>query len=37
MMKSKGVHFVGEPRTVPWGVEVDLYANRFDLVQTNVL
>ncbi|WMT42252.1 hypothetical protein RE628_07560 [Paenibacillus sp. D2_2] len=35
-MKSKGVHFLGEPSDVPWGVEVvfqDLYGNRFDLVQ----
>jgi|UPI000300B099 predicted enzyme related to lactoylglutathione lyase len=38
MMKAKGVHFFGEPKTVPWGVEVvfeDLYGNRFDLLQYN--
>jgi predicted enzyme related to lactoylglutathione lyase len=37
-MKSRGVHFLGEPKDVPWGVEVvfeDLYGNRFDLVQHN--
>jgi len=37
-MKSRGVHFFGEPNDVPWGVEVvfeDLYGNRFDLVQHN--
>lgn len=37
-MKARGVHFYGEPRDVPWGVEVvfeDLYGNRFDLVQHN--
>ncbi|MBB6673715.1 VOC family protein [Cohnella nanjingensis] len=37
-MKSRGVHFFGEPRDVPWGVEVvfeDLYGNRLDLVQHN--
>ncbi|NIK75377.1 putative enzyme related to lactoylglutathione lyase [Paenibacillus castaneae] len=39
-MKSRGVHFLGEPKDVPWGVEVvfeDLYGNRFDLVQHNGL
>ncbi|MBB6734219.1 VOC family protein [Cohnella zeiphila] len=37
-MKERGVRFFGEPRDVPWGVEVvfeDLYGNRFDLVQHN--
>lgn len=37
-MRARGVHFFGEPRDVPWGVEVvfeDLYGNRFDLVQHN--
>lgn len=37
-MKAKGVHFIGEPKSVPWGIEVvfeDLYGNRFDLVQHN--
>jgi predicted enzyme related to lactoylglutathione lyase len=35
-MKEKGVTFFGEPREVPWGIEVvfeDLYGNRFDLLQ----
>jgi catechol 2,3-dioxygenase-like lactoylglutathione lyase family enzyme len=38
LMKSKGVHFFGEPKSVPWGIDVvfeDLYGNRFDLVQHN--
>lgn len=37
-MKSKGVKFYGEPKEVPWGIEVvfeDLYGNRFDLLQHN--
>jgi catechol 2,3-dioxygenase-like lactoylglutathione lyase family enzyme len=37
-MKAKGVRFFGEPKQVPWGIEVvfeDLYGNRFDLVQHN--
>lgn len=37
-MKANGVHFFGEPKEVPWGVEVvfeDLYGNRLDLVQHN--
>jgi catechol 2,3-dioxygenase-like lactoylglutathione lyase family enzyme len=36
-LKRNGVHFLGEPETVPWGIEVmfeDLYGNLFDLVQT---
>lgn len=39
-MSAKGVRFLGEPREVPWGVEVvfeDLYGNRYDLVQHNGL
>ncbi|RFU60425.1 VOC family protein [Peribacillus glennii] len=39
-MKSKGVQFYGEPKEVPWGIEVvfeDLYGNRFDLLQHNGL
>ncbi|PLT33438.1 VOC family protein [Bacillus sp. V5-8f] len=39
-MKSKGVKFYGEPKEVPWGIEVvfeDLYGNRFDLLQHNGL
>ncbi|MED2971856.1 VOC family protein [Fictibacillus sp. B-59209] len=37
-MKKKGVSFLGEPKEVPWGIEVvfeDLYGNRFDLLQHN--
>ncbi|MET3293219.1 UNVERIFIED_CONTAM: catechol 2,3-dioxygenase-like lactoylglutathione lyase family enzyme [Brevibacillus sp. OAP136] len=37
-MKKNGVKFFGEPKEVPWGVEVvfeDLYGNRWDLVQHN--
>jgi len=37
-MKSNGVHFLSEPKEVPWGVEVvfeDLYGNRLDLLQHN--
>lgn len=37
-MKSNGVNFFGEPKEVPWGIEVvfeDLYGNRLDLVQHN--
>ncbi|MFD2615336.1 VOC family protein [Paenibacillus gansuensis] len=37
-MKAKGVKFFGEPKQVPWGVEVvfeDLYGNRLDLLQHN--
>lgn len=37
-MKSIGVKFLGEPKEVPWGIEVvfeDLYGNRLDLVQHN--
>ncbi|WP_366414701.1 VOC family protein [Paenibacillus sp. GP183] len=37
-MKSKGVKFFGEPKQVPWGIEVvfeDLYGNRLDLLQHN--
>lgn len=37
-MKSKGVNFFGEPKEVPWGIEVvfeDLYGNRLDLLQHN--
>lgn len=39
-MKTNGVTFFGEPKEVPWGVEVvfeDLYGNRLDLVQHNGL
>ncbi|MDR1149613.1 MAG: VOC family protein [Spirochaetaceae bacterium] len=35
-LKGDGVKFLGEPETVPWGIEVmfeDLYGNLFDLVQ----
>ncbi|MGM0875178.1 MAG: VOC family protein [Bacillota bacterium] len=35
-MKEKGVTFLGEPKEMPWGIEVvfeDLYGNRFDLLQ----
>ncbi|MBO1512728.1 VOC family protein [Metabacillus bambusae] len=35
-MKEKGVTFLGEPKDMPWGIEVvfeDLYGNRFDLLQ----
>ncbi len=35
-LKSRGVHFLGEPKDVPWGREVvfeDLYGNKFDLVE----
>ncbi|QGQ48412.1 VOC family protein [Metabacillus sediminilitoris] len=35
-MKEKGVTFLGEPKEMPWGVEIvfeDLYGNRFDLLQ----
>ncbi|MDU5945817.1 VOC family protein [Paenibacillus macerans] len=37
-MKANGVKFFGEPKEVPWGIEVvfeDLYGNRLDLVQHN--
>ena len=37
-MRANGVKFFGEPREVPWGIEVvfeDLYGNRLDLVQHN--
>jgi len=37
-MKSNGVKFLGEPKEVPWGIEVvfeDLYGNRLDLLQIN--
>lgn len=37
-MKSNGVVFLGEPKEVPWGIEVvfeDLYGNRLDLLQHN--
>ncbi len=37
-MKEKGVTFFGEPKEMPWGIEVvfaDLYGNRFDLLQHN--
>jgi predicted enzyme related to lactoylglutathione lyase len=37
-MKSNGVQFFGEPKQVPWGIEVvfeDLYGNRLDLLQHN--
>lgn len=37
-MKSNGVNFFGEPKEVPWGIEVvfeDLYGNRMDLLQHN--
>ncbi|RRJ64158.1 glyoxalase [Paenibacillus oralis] len=37
-MKANGVNFFGEPKEVPWGIEVvfeDLYGNRLDLVQHN--
>lgn len=37
-MKANGVSFFGEPKEVPWGIEVvfeDLYGNRLDLVQHN--
>jgi catechol 2,3-dioxygenase-like lactoylglutathione lyase family enzyme len=36
IMKEKGVTFLGEPKDMPWGIEVvfeDLYGNRFDLLQ----
>ncbi|OAS82997.1 MULTISPECIES: VOC family protein [Metabacillus] len=35
-MKEKGVTFLGEPKDMPWGIEVvfeDLYGNRYDLLQ----
>ena len=35
-MKEKGVIFLGEPKDMPWGIEVvfeDLYGNRYDLLQ----
>jgi predicted enzyme related to lactoylglutathione lyase len=38
-LKGDGVNFLGEPETVPWGIEVmfeDLYGNLFDLVQTKM-
>ncbi|MCM3700112.1 VOC family protein [Paenibacillus macerans] len=37
-MKANGIKFFGEPKEVPWGIEVvfeDLYGNRLDLVQHN--
>jgi predicted enzyme related to lactoylglutathione lyase len=37
-MKAKGVKFFGEPKDMPWGIEVvfeDLYGNRYDLLQHN--
>ncbi|GIO60172.1 MULTISPECIES: VOC family protein [Paenibacillus] len=37
-MKANGVHFLSEPKEVPWGIEAvfeDLYGNRLDLVQHN--
>jgi catechol 2,3-dioxygenase-like lactoylglutathione lyase family enzyme len=35
-MKEKGVTFLGEPKEMPWGLEIvfeDLYGNRIDLLQ----
>ncbi len=39
-MRSKGVHFLGEPTEQPFGMEVifeDLYGNRIELVQLKQL
>ncbi|WP_173427694.1 hypothetical protein [Aneurinibacillus tyrosinisolvens] len=33
---EEAIKFYGEPKQVPWGVEVvfeDLYGNRFDLIE----
>lgn len=37
-MKENGIFFEGEPKSVPWGIEVvfeDLYGNKLDLLQPN--